>query len=184
MEQQNCLEDIRQSKNPLQRGTNLQGGVKIAEETFREFGEVSTNRRKKREDAEARNDFWSIEGDFICRHPVEPQVQLYVPKEESFPIPLKCIDVTSTTRTNLDVLKECCIDEYWNVDVDRAVSDSWTEFMNFTLLDEKRPNGCVWSGRRLPKIQATTRPDYLWPGTRMSKAAQRKKRKADQRRGN
>ena len=40
-----------------------------------------------KEDAEARNDFWSIEGDFIYRHHVEPRVQLYVPKEESFPIP-------------------------------------------------------------------------------------------------
>ena len=30
--------------------------------------------------AEARNDFRSIGGDFIYRHPVEPRVQLYVPE--------------------------------------------------------------------------------------------------------
>ena len=41
------------------------------------------------DDAEARNDFWSMEGDFICRLHVEPRVQLCVPKEETFPIPLK-----------------------------------------------------------------------------------------------
>ena len=58
------------------------------------------------DDAEARADFWSIQGDFICRHHVEPRVQLYVPKEETFPIPLKYIDVTRTTHTNLDVLQE------------------------------------------------------------------------------
>ena len=46
------------------------------------------------DDAEALTDFWSIQGDFICRHHNEPRVQLYVPKEETFPIPLKCIDVT------------------------------------------------------------------------------------------
>ena len=46
------------------------------------------------DDAEARNDFWSIEGDFIYRHHTEPRIHLYVPKEASFPIPLKQIDVT------------------------------------------------------------------------------------------
>ena len=39
--------------------------------------------------AEARRDFWSIQGDVIHRHHHEPRVQLYVPKEETFPIPHK-----------------------------------------------------------------------------------------------
>ena len=34
-----------------------------------------------RDDAEAKNDFWSITGDFIYRHHVEPRVKLYVPRE-------------------------------------------------------------------------------------------------------
>ena len=59
-----------------------------------------------RDDAEAKNDFWSITGDFIYRHHVEPRVKLYVPREESFPIPLKYIDVTRNTHTSLDVLLE------------------------------------------------------------------------------
>ena len=37
------------------------------------------------DDAEARNDFWSIEADFIYRHHTEPRVHFHVPKEESFP---------------------------------------------------------------------------------------------------
>ena len=37
------------------------------------------------DDAEARKDFWSIQGDFIYRHHTEPRVQLFVPKEETFP---------------------------------------------------------------------------------------------------
>ena len=45
------------------------------------------------DDAEAKNDFWSITGDFIYRHHVVPTVKLFLPKEESFPIPLRCIDV-------------------------------------------------------------------------------------------
>ena len=43
---------------------------------------------------EAINDFWSISGNFIYRHHVEPRVKLYSPREESFPIPLKYIDVS------------------------------------------------------------------------------------------
>ena len=42
---------------------------------------------------EAMNDFWSMSGSFIYRHHVEPRVKLYSPREESFPIPLKYIDV-------------------------------------------------------------------------------------------
>ena len=54
---------------------------------------------------EAMNDFWSMSGSFKYRHHGEPRVKLYSPKEESFPIPLKYIDVTRTTHTNLDTSK-------------------------------------------------------------------------------
>ena len=63
----------------------------------------------------ARNGFWSISGNFIYRHHVEPRVKLYVPREESFPIPLNFIDVTRATTTSLDVMLEKNIDDYWNV---------------------------------------------------------------------
>ena len=43
---------------------------------------------------EAINDFWSKSGNFIYRHHAEPRVKLYSPREESFPIPLKYIDVS------------------------------------------------------------------------------------------
>ena len=65
---------------------------------------------------EAINDFWSMSGSFIYRHHVEPRVKLYSPREESFPIPLKFIDVSRTTHTNLDVKQEKRIDDYWNID--------------------------------------------------------------------
>ena len=74
-----------------------------------------------RDDAEAKYDFWSITGDSIYRHHVGPRVKLYMPKEESFPIPMKYIDVTRTTHTSLDVLLERQIDDYWNVDGERII---------------------------------------------------------------
>ena len=112
---------------------------------------------------EAMNDFWSMSGSFIYRHHVEPRVKLYSLREESFPIPLKYIDVTRTTHTNLDVKQEKRIDDYWNIDGSRDLSDPWTGFTQFTLLDEKAPDGCMWSRERLRRKQLTSRPDHLWP---------------------
>ena len=96
--------------------------------------------------SEAINDFWSMSGSFMYRHHVEPRVKLYSPREESFPIPLKYIDVSRTTHTNLDVMQERRIDDYWNIDGSRDLSDTWTGFTQFTLLEEKPPDGYVWSG--------------------------------------
>ena len=65
------------------------------------------------------------------RHHVEPRVKVYMPKEESF-FPLKYIDVTRNTHRSLDVLVEKHVDDYWNVDGDRELSDTWTDFTRFT----------------------------------------------------
>ena len=112
---------------------------------------------------EAMNDFWSMSGNFIFRHHVEPRVKFYSPREESSPIPLKYIDVSRTTHTNLDVMQERRIDDYWNIDGSRDLSGSWTGFTQFTLLEEKPPDGYMWSGVRSTTKQLTSRPDHLWP---------------------
>ena len=90
---------------------------------------------------EAINDFWSILRNFIHRHHVEPRIKLYVPREEPFSIPLKYIDVSRTTHTNLDVKQEKRIDDYWNIDGSRGLSDPWTGSTRFILLEEKPPDG-------------------------------------------
>ena len=81
----------------------------------------------------------AMSGNFIYRHDVEPRVKLYSPREESFPIPLKYIDVSRTTRSNLDVKQDRRIDDYWNIDGPGDLSDSWTGFTQFTLLKQKTP---------------------------------------------
>ena len=86
---------------------------------------------------EAINDFWAISGNFTNRHHVEPRVKLYSPTKESFPLPLKYIDVSRTTHTNLDVMQERHIDDHWNIDGSRDLSDSCTGFIQFTLSEEK-----------------------------------------------
>ena len=97
---------------------------------------------------EAMNDFRSRTRNFIYRHHVEPRVKLYSPRGESFPLPLS-IGVSRTTQTNLDVLQESHIDDYWNIYGSRDLSDLWTGFTQFTLLSEKHPEGQKWSGERL-----------------------------------
>ena len=87
------------------------------------------------DDKEAKNDFWFVTREFICRHHVEPRVKLCVPKEESFLIPLKSIDVTRTTYTSLDVFLEKNIDDYWNVNGQRELSDAWTGFTRFIFIE-------------------------------------------------
>ena len=106
-------------------------------------------------DGEARNDSWSTSGYYIYRHHVEPSVKLYVPREESFPSPLRYIDVTRTTSTTLDAMFERRIDDCWNIEGARDLSDAWTGFTQFTILDEKPPDGYTWSGERLTKNQTT-----------------------------
>ena len=47
--------------------------------------------------------------------------------------------------------------------MNRSVSDSWKGFTKFILLKEKPPKRYIWSGEGLTKIQATTRPENVWP---------------------
>ena len=63
----------------------------------------------------------------------------------------KYIDVSRTTHTNLDVKQEKRIDDYLNIDGSRDLSDPWTGFTQFTLLEEKPPEGYKWSGGRLTR---------------------------------
>ena len=52
---------------------------------------------------------------------------------QSFPIPLKYIDVSRTTCTHLDVMQESRIDDSWNIDGSRDLCNSSTGFTHFTL---------------------------------------------------
>ena len=68
------------------------------------------------------NDFWSMSGSFVYRHHVEPRVKLYSPIEESFP----GISMGLKTFRILGQVSH-----------------------NFTLLEEKPPDGYMWSGEEI-----------------------------------
>ena len=106
--------------------------------------------------------FGRFKGDFIDRHHTEARVQLYGPKEETFPIPLKYIDVTGSTRTDLDVLEEWKIDDYWNIDSSKHLSDSWRGFTKFTLLTGKTPKDTCGPGGDWQRFKR--QPDQIMYG--------------------
>ena len=62
--------------------------------------------------------------------------------------------VSKTAHTNLDVKQQKRIDDFWNIDGSRDLSDPWTGFTQFTLLDEKAPDGCTWSGGKIDEKAA------------------------------
>ena len=49
------------------------------------------------------------------------------------------------------------------ISMDQEICLILGQVIQFTLLSEKPPEGFLWSGGRLTKQQATSRPDYLWP---------------------
>ena len=86
-----------------------------------------------------------------------------MPNEESFPISLKYFDVTRTTHTSQDALLEKHIEDYWDVDGEKELSDAWTGFTRFILLTKRPPEGYTWCRGRLTRKQSTSRPDSVWP---------------------
>ena len=95
------------------------------------------------DDREGRNNFL-VEGNYIHGDHVEPRVQLYVPKEETFPIQLRYIYVVRTTHTTLDVSQESRIDDFWNIDA----------YRNFPVPSRKL-RGIYFIGLDVKEIEAT-----------------------------
>ena len=78
----------------------------------------------------------------------------------------------------MDVKQEKGIDDYWNIDGARDLSDPWTGFTRFILLEEKPPDGYLWSGERLTRKQLTSGPDHSLPElcTKLGRNAKLKER--------
>ena len=83
--------------------------------------------------------FWSMSGDSIYRHHVARQ--LYVPKTVIVP---KYIDVHKQTKTHLDNLEESSIDDDWNVDCIRTLSEDWIGLNRFHFYLKQSPKGYLW----------------------------------------
>ena len=109
------------------------------------------------------------------RHRVEPRVKLYMPKEQTFLIPMKYIDVTRTTYTSLYIMLENRL----------KITGTWMEKRSVRCMDrihkicsiEWEATERIYMVRvRLTRKQKTSRPDEVWPDMWkfMSDAAKKK----------
>ena len=169
----------------MQEGRNLARGAAVIYRYLqgeeRPQARISTTffRRGKAQDrdpdsgVEARREFWSTIGNHINRNHVAPRTKLFVPQDDC-PIPLKYIVVQRQTKTNIDVLREATIDDYWNIDGDKSLSEPCVT--RFEQHNKEPPKGHMWVQGRLTKKQVTARPEYIWPApwSIMSKNSQRK----------
>ena len=90
------------------------------------------------------------------------QVQLYVPRKESYPTPLSNIDAISATYADLETAQRS---EFMTIGMSirtKICQIRGRVSTRFTLLSEVPQKGNNQSERRLTKIQTTSRPDYIW----------------------
>ena len=85
------------------------------------------------------------------RNHAAPRAKLFVPKDD-FTIPLNFVDVQRQTKTSLDVLQEATIDDYWNNDCDKSLSEPCIGVTRFAL-NKNPPQGNM----------VTTRPGNICP---------------------
>ena len=72
--------------------------------------------------------------------------------------------MTRTTYTDLENVLGAKIDDFWQDEGNRRpLSSSGTGRTVFNLLRPQAPLGDKWVELRLNKLQATTRPDNVWP---------------------
>ena len=132
MLQQNCQEETTNSRTHSKAGT-YRKERRSQQRTSWWTGRVSTDRIHR----------WRLSPEWLLVN--GSCVQLSSSQWTSSSIPLKYIDVTMFT-TDLDVSQEKRTDGYWNINVNRHLSDSWKGITKFTLLKEKPSQGTlvVW----------------------------------------
>ena len=151
MEQKNFLEEIRNwRKSTLTRDHPIRGetssrfpGRIIRMSTihyiFKTHFQVA---------GEARNDFWSVSGDFIYRHQVEPRVKLCAPREEI--IPYSHWNTLTSPGYHRTILR-CDAGKPASMIIGTSMDqvDLWDflgqYFTQFILLLEKYPDRYMWS---------------------------------------
>ena len=136
-------------------------------DSLQEEGGVADFSGADRDAVEAREDFWRMAGEFTCRNHVVPSEIVCVPKEPSVPIPLEYTNVVRQTSTDLDNLQESSIDDFWNIDGNIMLSESWRRIHEIPHPEQDD---------RLTNTQVISRPETIWREVRssVSKCAQQK----------
>ena len=88
-----------------------------------------------RDAVEAREDFWSMSGEFISRHHVAPREHLHAEKVIIHTSVKHFFDLTRQTKTDLDNSEENRIDDLRNIDRNRILSECWIGSTRFRILN-------------------------------------------------
>ena len=70
-------------QEPTQRRESTVRRENLSRESEGDWEEFQSEETK--DDPEARKGFWTVQGDFIYRHQIEPRVQFFVPREKITP---------------------------------------------------------------------------------------------------
>ena len=143
---------------PLQDGRNLARGTAV----YKAWGDL---RRESQENSseqkeEARDPSPDVEAGWISE--VVWEVTYIAPTTKLF-FPVNYIDVQRETKTSIDGLHEATIDDYWNTNGNKSLSEPWIGVTRFELLHTNPPEGHVWGQGRLTKTVVCTRPSTHLP---------------------
>ena len=108
-------------------------------------------------------DSWSMSGEFIHRHHEELRLKFYDPDNETFPIPLKNVNVMRQTQTKKKNVSEHTINDTCFEAKGVTLAEEWTATARFQILRTRLLEGYRCVNGRPTKIQKTTRPDSIWP---------------------
>ena len=145
------------TRDQLVRSEELSGDLQGISDTSQPTDEIT-------DDGEARDDFWSIQGNCAEGRDISNSTEIRWRGQDYTKKPWVCCK--QAVETIIGTLMRIETFRIYGPD-----SRSSQYRMKDVLTD-------IWSGRRLTKVQATTRLDYSWPQmwTGMSKASQRKEK--------
>ena len=92
----------------------------------------------------------------MCRHHVQARHECCVPQGSQ----LMSYVARCQAHTTSDMLRECEIDDHWNVDGDQVLARAVDRFI---LLNTTPPSGDMWSEWMLTELQATLSPKHICP---------------------
>ena len=100
-------EPIPEKKMRLTKKVRLKQLQECRERQAKEDEEEKENQRQQENMQDQHSeDYWTSTRDSLIRHHKTPRTQLFIPTEESSPIPLKYLDIHRSTDTSLNTLAE------------------------------------------------------------------------------
>ena len=104
-----------------------------------------------------------MSGECTDRYHEEPRLKFYDSDDETFPIPLKYVDVMRQTQLCLNNVSENIINDLWTEATGVNIPEEWTGTARFLILRTRLLEGFKCSSGKLSKIQKTNIPDSRWP---------------------